>query len=95
MPNPDDPKLTPYPIYYLSLLVKDDSTGAVDSIFKLFYYTHEHRPMENVTQLYLFGGLKPSNLYRDETARRHIESYLQLITRFNVYLELGIHRKVV
>jgi hypothetical protein len=51
--------------------------------------------MENVTQLYLFGGLKPSNLYRDETARGHIESYLQLITRFNVYLELGIHRKVV
>ena len=96
LPNPDDPKLTPYPIYQLALLCKDDSTAALDRIFKLYYYTHEHRPIEAVkSQMYLFGGLKPTNLYRDEESRGHLESYIQLITRFNVYLELGIHRKVV
>ena len=87
MVRPNDPNLIPYPIYQIGLLCKDDSTAAIDKVYKLYYYSHESKD-------YFFGGIKPSNLYLDDTSRGMLEHYLTLITRFNVYLELGIRRKV-
>ena len=87
MPRPNDPTLIPYPIFQIGLLCKDDSTAAIDKIYKLYYYSHESKD-------YFFGGIKPTNLYLDDTTRGSLEQYITLITRFNVYLELGIRRKV-
>lgn len=69
--------------------MKDDSTGATDRCFKLYYYSHE-----TVSGEELFGGLRPTNLYRNAVDRDILSKYVQLMTRFNVYLELGIRRKV-
>ena len=70
--------------------MKDDSTAAFDRCFKLFYYSHDTKPDEE-----LFGGIKACNLYRDEEAREIILKYIKMITSFNVYLELGIRRKMI
>lgn len=90
LPRPGDPELLPYPIYHLCLLCKDDSTAATDRVFKLYYYSHEKG--QDVD--YLFSGLNPTNLYQDDITRGSLLQYLTLITRFNVYLELGIRRKI-
>ena len=37
--------------------------------------------------------MRASNLYRDERSRDMLGKYIQLITRFNVFLELGIRRR--
>ena len=76
------------PIYRVVLLVKDDSTSGTDKCYKLHYYSHDQEPgME------LFGGLSPTNLYKDEKSRFYLSKYLQLLTRFNIYMDLIIKKR--
>ena len=86
----DPADLVPYPIYRVCLVVKDDSTSAIDKCYKLYYYSHETKPGDE-----LYGWLYATNLYRNEAHRDTLLKYIQLMTRFNVFLELGIRRKVV
>ena len=47
------------PIYMMVLIVKDDSTVALDKCYRLHFYSYEHQAED------FFGGIKPTNLYKD------------------------------
>ena len=53
------------------LLVKDDSTAGTDRCYKLHYYSHEQADGEE-----LFGGLRATNLYKDDHSRENLGKYL-------------------
>jgi len=75
-------------IYRVVLLVKDDSTAGTGKCYKLHYYSHDHEPGQE-----LFGGLPPSNLYKNERSRLHLGKYLHLLTQFNIYMDLVVRRR--
>lgn len=58
----------------LILVVKDESTAALNKCYSLYMYTYN-----NLVQDF-FGGIKPCNLYRDIETREKLEHYLHLIT---------------
>ncbi len=74
----------------LALVVKDESTAGLDRCYRLNYYSHDQIPGEE-----LFGGLRPGNLYKDEALRDTFNKYLQLFTKFNIFLDLVIKRKKI
>ena len=75
------------PIYMTCLIVKDDSTAGLDKSYKLYYYSQDQKPGDE-----LFGGFKAANLYKDEHSREILMKYIQVITRFNMYLDLVIKK---
>jgi hypothetical protein len=68
--------------------VKDEQSLHTDEFFPIHYYSpvaeHSQR-----TDALLFN-CEPDNLYLDETKSKKIESYLRLLSRFNVYMDLVI-----
>lgn len=68
-------------------LVKDESTLNLDKVYKLHYYTYGGQA-EN-----FFGGLKPTNLYKDQNSLRIIKDYIRLMTRFNIIIDCIVRRK--
>ncbi|CDW85854.1 alpha telomere binding protein [Stylonychia lemnae] len=76
------------PIYMMALIVKDDSTAGTDRCYKLYYYSHDQPDGEE-----LFGGLRPANLYKDEKSREMLGNYIQLFTKFNIYLDVIVKRR--
>lgn len=75
------------PIYRMIFLMKDESTLGMDKIYKFHFYTY-NGICEN-----FFGGLKPTNLYKDSAALKQIKDYIRLMTRFNVYIDCIVRRK--
>ena len=69
------------------LIVKDDSTASINKCYRIYLYTYNNLAED------FFGGLKPTNLYRDIASREKLEQYLHLITQFNVYLDIVVRRK--
>lgn len=75
------------PIYRMIFLVKDESTLGLDKIYKIHFYSY-HTQAED-----FFGGLKPTNLYKDSIALQKIKDYIRLLTRFNLYVDCIVRRK--
>jgi hypothetical protein len=73
MPSSDDAlipkKPSPYPIFQMCLLVKDDSSSLQDRVFKLFHYSNDQ-------QIELFEGLRATNLYRDDEAYETLTQFI-------------------
>ena len=67
--------------------MKDESTLGMDKIYKLHFYTYQAFAED------FFGGLKPTNLYKDSAALNKIKDYIRLLSKFNVYMDVIIRRK--
>jgi hypothetical protein len=59
----------------------------LDKIYKLHFYTYTGACED------FFGGIKPTNLYKDSAALKQIKDYISLLSRFNVYMDMIIRRK--
>ena len=68
-------------------LVKDESTIGMDKIYKLHFYSYQAHAED------FFGGLKPTNLYKDQKALNQLKMYIKIMSKFNVYLDIIIRRK--
>ena len=68
-------------------LVKDESTLGMDKIYKFHFYSYGGFSED------FFGGLKPTNLYKDQKALEKIKDYIKLMSKFNVYIDVIVRRK--
>ena len=75
------------PIYRIIFLVKDESTLGQDKVYKLHFYSYQSFAED------FFGGLKPTNLYKDHKALHKIKDYIKLMSKFNIYIDIIIRRK--
>ena len=70
--------------YQVQFLIKDDSVEEIDYLHRMLLYTH-NRSTQNVQGF--FGGIKPTNLYSNYKELENIRKYVNLITKFNIYIE--------
>lgn len=75
------------PIYRMIFLVKDDSTMGADRVYKVHFYSYDGCAEQ------FFKGVKPTNFYRDTKSLEKIKTYINLLSRFNIYLDVIIRRK--
>ena len=68
-------------------LVKDESTIGMDKIYKIHFYSYQAFAED------FFGGLKPTNLYKDPQALQKLKDYIRLMSKFNIHLDMIIRRK--
>lgn len=75
------------PVFKVVLYLKDEQSHHIDEIFKLHYYTPVGN--QNRTDARLFN-IQPCNLYSDEESLQKVMQYLNLLSQFNVYMDLLI-----
>ena len=73
-------------IYQVQFLVKDVSTQFNNNTYRILLYTHEGLGKD-------FFGVPADNLHKNEKARKQLEEYEALLTKFNSYVDCVVERK--
>jgi hypothetical protein len=73
-------------VYQVQFFVKDDSTLDSKDCYRLLLYSFNGNGAE------FFNGEKPMNLYKKEKALERMNNYYNLLTKFNVYVDLVIQK---
>jgi hypothetical protein len=73
--------------YQVQFLVKDVSTQFNNNHYRILLYTHEGLGAN------FFNNLAADNLYKNNDARKKIEEYNELLTKFNSWVEAVVERK--
>lgn len=74
-------------IYQVQFLVKDVSTQLNNNIYRVLLYTHDGLGAN------FFNGLAADNLYKNNDARKKIEDYSELLTKFNSWVDAVVERR--
>ena len=98
------------PVYQMTFYVKDENSVTMEKVNKLHFYSHfqeieknyvfdqiqkEENPKDTSKIQFFFGGMKPTNLYKDQQALQIIEKYLALVQNTNVYIDAIIQKKTL
>jgi hypothetical protein len=73
-------------IYQVQLLVKDVSTQFNNNTYRVLLYTHEGLGAN-------FFGVAPDNLYKNNDARKKLEEYSEMMTKFNSWMDVVVERR--
>ncbi len=73
-------------IYQVQFLVKDASTQLNNNTYRILLYTHEGLGAN-------FFGVKADNLYKNNDARKKLEEYEKMLTKFNSYVDAVVERR--
>lgn len=73
-------------IYHLQLLVKDVSTQFNNNVYRILLYTHEGLGAN-------FFAQKATNLHTDGKAAGKVKDSIELLTRFNSWVEAVVERR--
>nr|AAC27615.1 alpha telomere binding protein [Oxytricha trifallax] len=74
-------------IFQVSFLVKDASTQLNNNTYRVLLYTHDGLGAN------FFNGVKADNLHKNADARKKLEEYSELLTRFNSYVDAVVERR--
>jgi len=74
-------------IFQVQFLVKDASTQLNNNTYRILLYTHDGLGAN------FFGNVKADNLYKNNDARKKLEEYAELLTRFNSYVDAVVERR--
>lgn len=74
-------------IFQVQFLVKDASTQLNSNTYRILLYTHEGLGAG------FFGAVKPDNLYKNNEARKKLEEYAEVLTKFNSYVDAVVERR--
>ena len=74
-------------IFQVQFLVKDASTQLNNNTYRILLYTHDGLGAN------FFNGVKADNLYKNNDARKKLEEYSELLTKFNSYVDAVVERK--
>lgn len=74
-------------IFQVQFLVKDASTQLNNNTYRILLYTHDGLGAN------FFNGVKADNLYKNNDARKKLEDYAELLTKFNSYVEAVVERR--
>jgi hypothetical protein len=66
---------------------KDVSTQFTNNHYRVLLYTHEGLG-EN-----FFNGVKPADLHKNDAARKKLEEYSEVLTRFNTWVDAVVERR--
>lgn len=75
------------PIFQVQFLVKDASTQLNNNTYRILLYTHDGLGAN------FFNGAKAENLHKNNDARKKLEEYGELLTKFNSYVDAVVERK--
>jgi len=67
--------------------VKDASTQLNNNTYRVLLYTHDGLGAN------FFGGNAADNLYKNDAARKKLEEYEELLTRFNSWVDCVVEKK--
>nr|AAU43901.1 alpha telomere binding protein [Uroleptus sp. WJC-2003] len=73
-------------IYQVQLLVKDASTQLNNNTYRVLLYTHDGLGAN-------FFPVKADNLYKNNDARKKLEEYSDLLTKFNSWVDAVVERR--
>jgi len=73
-------------IFQVQFLVKDASTQLNNNTYRILLYTHDGLGAN-------FFNVKPDNLYKNNDARKRLEEYNELLTRFNSFVDAVVERR--
>lgn len=74
-------------IFQVQFLVKDASTQLNSNTYRVLLYTHDGLGAG------FFGGVKADNLHKNNEARKKLEEYSELLTKFNSYVDAVVERR--
>lgn len=74
-------------IYQVQFLVKDVSTQLNSNTYRILLYTHDGLGAN------FFNGIQADNLYKNNDARKKIEEYSELLTKFNSWVDAVVERR--
>lgn len=74
-------------IYQVQFLVKDASTQLNNNTYRILLYTHDGLGAN------FFGGNAADNLYKNDGARKKLEEYEELLTRFNSWVDAVVEKR--
>jgi Telomeric single stranded DNA binding POT1/CDC13 len=74
-------------IYQVQFLVKDASTQLNNNTYRILLYTHDGLGAN------FFGGHAAENLHKNEGARKKLEEYEDLLTRFNSWVDCVVEKR--
>jgi hypothetical protein len=73
-------------IYQVQFLVKDASTSNNNNTYRILLYTHDGLGAN-------FFNVAADNLHKNNDARKKLEEYSDLLTKFNSYVEAVVERR--
>jgi hypothetical protein len=68
--------------------MKDEESLHLDQTYCVHYYSK--LDSADGREPDFFGGLQPTNLYRDNEAFEKVQKYLHLLMQFNIYVDVGL-----
>lgn len=74
-------------IFQVSFLVKDASTQLNNNTYRVLLYTHDGLGAN------FFNNIKADNLHKNNDARKKLEEYSELLTKFNSYVDAVLERR--
>jgi hypothetical protein len=74
-------------IFQVQFLVKDASTQLNNNTYRILLYTHDGLGAN------FFGGVKADNLYKNNDARKKLEEYSDMLTKFNSWVDAVVERR--
>lgn len=74
-------------IYQVQFLVKDASTQVNNNTYRVLLYTHDGLGAQ------FFGGVAADNLHKNDGARKKLEEYSELLTKFNSWVDAVVEKR--
>ena len=78
--------------YHIQLLCKDISTQSNSKIYK-FLLSSSPDSQKDDPATEFFRGQKPENLHKNEEARKKLEDFAQMLTKFNTWVDAIVERR--
>lgn len=69
------------------MLVKDSASQINKNFYRVLLFAFDERHGGD------FFGMEPKNLYKDEKSLEQVTRYLQMMMRFNVWIDAELERK--
>lgn len=73
----------------VQFLVKDSSTESTEGLYRILLYTFNNKGDK------FFAGIKPADLYKNREILDKIKWYVNLMTKFNIYIDAILERREV
>jgi len=71
----------------IQFLVKDTSTESTDQIYWILLYSFNGKGEK------FFAGIKPVDLFKNKDVLDKIKRYVNLMTKYNIYIDAIIERR--
>ena len=98
-----------FPVWQMTLLVKDEESMFSEKVYKVHYYTHFNILEQNALMMnedqdnalnpgniqFFFGGQAATNLHENPPALEKIITYIKLLTCFNIHIDAVINKKTL